>query len=92
MASYKNRVKELEQALRGIAEICSPHCFPPGHAKDIPICHNVMKITDTVLSGGTLAQSGVTKKVKNMMSGIEIEIPVGTPSYCDPSQESYWSM
>lgn len=32
------------------------------------------------------------KTVKNLMSGKEIEIPVGTPLCCDPSSETYWSM
>lgn len=32
------------------------------------------------------------KKVRNLMSGIEIEIPVNTPRCCDPSSELYWSM
>ena len=32
------------------------------------------------------------KKVRNMMSGTEIEIPEDTPACCDPSMESYWSM
>lgn len=96
MVSYKNRVKELEQAMRGIAEICSPHCFPPGHPKNIPVCLNVVKITDTVLSGGRLEQSGVTKKVRSLMSppgqDIMVEIPVGSPPHMDPSCETYWSM
>lgn len=32
------------------------------------------------------------KKVINLMSGKEIEIPVDTPIGCDPSSETYWSM
>lgn len=32
------------------------------------------------------------KKVKNLMSGKEIEIPADTPMCCDPSTETYWSM
>jgi hypothetical protein len=32
------------------------------------------------------------KKVRNLMSGKEIEIPVDTPIGCDPSSETYWSM
>jgi hypothetical protein len=32
------------------------------------------------------------KTVKNLMSGIDIEIPVDTPRSCDPSSELYWSM
>ena len=32
------------------------------------------------------------KKVKNLMSGVEIEIPADTPRCCDPSSELYWSM
>jgi hypothetical protein len=31
------------------------------------------------------------KKVKNLMSGIEIEIAEDTPLCCDPSSETYWS-
>lgn len=31
------------------------------------------------------------KKVKNLMSGVEIEIPEDTPLCCDPSSETYWS-
>ena len=33
-----------------------------------------------------------TKKVKNLMSGIEIEIDADTPRCCDPSSELYWTM
>lgn len=33
-----------------------------------------------------------TKKVRNLMSGKEIEIPEDTPLACDPSSETYWSM
>ena len=33
-----------------------------------------------------------TKKVKSLMTGEEIEIPVNTPRSCDPSTETYWSM
>lgn len=33
-----------------------------------------------------------TKKVKNLMSGKEIEIPSNTPRCCDPSSELYWTM
>ena len=33
-----------------------------------------------------------TKKVTNLMSGEEIEIPSNTPHCCDPSTETYWSM
>lgn len=32
------------------------------------------------------------KKVTNLMSGKEIEIPEDTPACCDPSTETYWSM
>lgn len=32
------------------------------------------------------------KKVRNLMSGVEIEIPYDTPRACDPSSELYWSM
>lgn len=33
-----------------------------------------------------------TRKVKNLMTGQEIEIPSNTPHCCDPSTETYWSM
>ena len=33
-----------------------------------------------------------TKKVRNLMSGEEVEISVDTPRCCDPSSETYWSM
>lgn len=33
-----------------------------------------------------------TKKVKNLMTGAEIEIASNTPRCCDPSSELYWSM
>lgn len=32
------------------------------------------------------------KKVKNIMTGQEIEIPSNTPRCCDPSSELYWTM
>ena len=33
-----------------------------------------------------------TKKVRNLMTGEEIEIAADTPRCCDPSTETYWSM
>jgi hypothetical protein len=32
------------------------------------------------------------KTVKNLMSGVDIQIPHDTPRSCDPSSELYWSM
>ena len=32
------------------------------------------------------------KTVTNLMSGLELEIPVDTPLCCDPSKETYWCM
>jgi hypothetical protein len=32
------------------------------------------------------------KKIRNLMTGKEIEIPSNTPLCCDPSSETYWSM
>ena len=32
------------------------------------------------------------KKVRNLMTGQEIEIDSNTPRCCDPSSEAYWSM
>ena len=31
-------------------------------------------------------------KVRNLMTGAEIEIPENTPRCCDPSSELYWTM
>lgn len=39
-----------------------------------------------------LAHPVKMKKVKNLMSDKEIEIPENTPLCCDPSSETYWSM
>ena len=33
-----------------------------------------------------------TRKVRNLMSGEEVEIAYDTPLCCDPSSETYWSM
>lgn len=33
-----------------------------------------------------------TKRVRNLMSGEEVEIASNTPTCCDPSMERYWSM
>lgn len=33
-----------------------------------------------------------TRKVRNLMSGKEVEIAYDTPLCCDPSSETYWSM
>lgn len=33
-----------------------------------------------------------TRKVRNLMSGKEVEIAYDTPLACDPSSEAYWSM
>jgi len=32
------------------------------------------------------------KIVKNLMSGVDVEIDYDTPRSCDPSSELYWSM
>ncbi len=32
------------------------------------------------------------KKVKNLMTGQEVEIDSNTPHCCDPSTETFWSM
>jgi hypothetical protein len=34
----------------------------------------------------------VMKKVRNMMTGEEIEIAADTPWCCNPASETYWSM
>lgn len=33
-----------------------------------------------------------TKTVKNLMSGLEVEVAWDCPRECDPSSELYWSM
>lgn len=33
-----------------------------------------------------------TKRVVNLLTGKEVEIPSNTPACCDPSTETYWSM
>lgn len=90
--SYKNRVAELEEALHGIATLCSVHCFPADHPMDIPVCHKVMAVTDVVLGGGTLREAHVTVTKVSIMSGKQIEVELGTPLCCDPSSETYASM
>ena len=37
-------------------------------------------------------QKPKTRKVRNLMSGAEIEIAEDTPFSCDPSNETYWCM
>ena len=32
------------------------------------------------------------KTVRNLMSGVDVQIPHDTPRSCDPSSELYWSM
>ena len=32
------------------------------------------------------------KKVRNLMTGEEVEIPSNTPWSCNPASETYWSM
>lgn len=51
--------------------------------------------TDTVVREAVFSACGFyepTKKVKSLMTGKEVEIPVNTPRCCDPSTELYWSM
>lgn len=48
---------------------------------------NAMPQVDYYKSYGNL-----TKKVTNLMSGVEIEIGINTPMSCDPSSETHWSM
>jgi hypothetical protein len=86
MASYKNRVKELETAIRAMGDLAATSTNWEKTLLDIS------KISSTMLKGGVLSDSKVTKTVSNLMSGKEIEIAVGTPLCCDPSSETYWSM
>ena len=32
------------------------------------------------------------RNVKNLMTGLDVEISVNTPASCDPSTETYWSL
>lgn len=62
------------------------------------------KVTKAALTNDDTVQVGMVmsydeyvkqrpmKRVKNLMSGKEIEIPADTPACCDPSTETYWSM
>ena len=34
----------------------------------------------------------VTKTGRNLMTGVDVQIPYDTPRSCDPSSELYWSM
>lgn len=43
-------------------------------------------------SGWRFDVQPATKKVKNLMTGQEIEIPSNTPRCCDPASELYWTM
>lgn len=45
-----------------------------------------------VVSQADYLQNRPMKRVRNLMSGKEIEIPADTPPYLDPSCESYWTM
>lgn len=49
--------------------------------------------TDVMNYDGYMKSYGkMTKKVRNLMSGKEVEININTPRSCDPSSELYWSM
>ena len=48
---------------------------------------NAMQVVDYHKTHGNL-----TKKVKSLMSDVEIEIDINTPMSCDPSSELHWSM
>ena len=44
---------------------------------------------DTYVARG---YDSLTKKVRSLMNGQEVEISINTPNCCDPSSETYWSM
>jgi hypothetical protein len=44
------------------------------------------------LSRESIPAAVAMKKVRNLMTGEEIEIAADTPRCCDPSTETYWSM
>lgn len=90
MASYKNRVQELEQALRAIRDLS--HIAPNDTTTDLRVaCGKVHRVAMTMLAGGLLGDAKLTKTVRNFMSGQLMEIPLDTPYCCDPSTEAYWS-
>ena len=45
-----------------------------------------------VMTGEAYRAQVPMKKVRNLMSGLEMEIPADTPLHMDPSSETYWSM
>ena len=53
--------------------------------------YNVVN-ADTDPVAAYLANEKKTKIVTNLMSGKLCRIPVNTPSCCDPSRETYWTM
>ena len=58
-----------------------------------PIFSLFRKADDAVKAAKAFCRGPVkTHKVKNLMTGLEIEIADGTPLCCDPSSETYWSM
>lgn len=91
MASYKNRSKELERALLIISSLVND-TVNTDEFSVLVTKEKVEKFVNHVLKTGRVEGSGVTKTVRNLMSGKEIEVEIGTPTYLDPSAETYWSM
>ena len=66
------------------------HTAAAGHYKDVdPETYAPYAYADEL---NYLTNVVHMKKVTNLISGKEIEIPSNTPSCCDPSTELYWSM
>lgn len=53
---------------------------------------NAHRLRRDALAEAFYLEQFTMKTVTSLMSGKEIEIPVGTPQCCDPSTETYWSM
>lgn len=72
-------------------------CFETASAAKAAITREakrgVIKAEDFgVLSVEEFAKIEKTEKVKNLMTGSEVEQSVNTPHCCDVSSETYWSM
>lgn len=91
MASYKQRCKELEDTIYAIAALVNECERNPSFAIHLDDKVNQI-VKHVVVQSNSLTSCKVTKTVKNLISGKEMEIPIGTPMCCDPSTETYWSM
>lgn len=89
MASSKAHVKELTDAMWAAHSLAITAL---DNKVDVATMDKIRRLTCHVAAGGNLSTCNVTKTVRNLQSGKEIEIPIDTPLSCDPSSETYWSM